>query len=185
MNTKCKKCGRPLRDPMSIARGMGVKCAGLVGGGKRFRASQRPSSGVAYPAVGDNQASMVPFSLVEDRLDQASKVFRQFPSELVNLVLAPSTSGSIAAQIKSYSRRQKPNRINGARLLKQLRSMCIEMRLTFWPGLFMNREPIPCMPYGEEDWKIGENGRVVSKEELVAYLRRYGIISQEQLPPAV
>ena len=26
--TRCKKCGRPLRDPESIARGMGPECAG-------------------------------------------------------------------------------------------------------------------------------------------------------------
>lgn len=182
MESKCKKCGRPLRDPVSIARGMGPNCAGLVRGGKSFRVSRCPSSGVACPTMEGNPASILPFSLVEDRLDQASKIFRQFPSELVNLVLAPSASGSIAAQVKSYSRHQKPNGINGARLLKQLRSMCIEMRLTFWPGMFVNQEPIPCTPYGGNGWKIGESGRVISKEELIAYLRQYGVVSREQLP---
>ena len=156
MNTKCKKCGRPLRDPVSIARGMGAKCAGLAGGGKRYRARLRPSSGAVYPTAGDAQVSKVSSSPVTERPDQASKVFGQFPSDLVNLVLAPPELGSIAAQIKSYSRQRKPNRINSAQLIKQLRSMCIEMRLTFWPGTLheSGTYSLPALRRkGLEDWR--------------------------------
>jgi len=100
-------------------------------------------------------------------------------------VSAPAP-GSIAAQIKLYShRKSKQNEVPAGKLIKQIRRVCIEFRLLFWPGLSMNLEPVACIPYGQDDWKIGENGRVLSKDELVAYLSRYGMISQEQvLAPA-
>ena len=64
-------------------------------------------------------------------------------------------------------------------MLKQIRRMCIEFRLLFWPGLSKNLEPLPCIPCGDNDWKIGEHGSVCSKDELVSYLTRYGIISSQ------
>ena len=46
---KCKKCGRRLKSPMSIARGMGPKCAGITATTERsVRVQRRPNSGAAY-----------------------------------------------------------------------------------------------------------------------------------------
>jgi len=46
---RCKKCGRRLKSPMSIAIGMGSKCAGITSThGKSVRVRIKPSSGVAY-----------------------------------------------------------------------------------------------------------------------------------------
>ncbi len=46
---RCKKCGRRLKSPLSIARGMGPKCAGITStSGKSIRVRSKPSSGVAY-----------------------------------------------------------------------------------------------------------------------------------------
>ncbi len=50
---RCKKCGRALKSPASIARGMGSKCAGVTStSGKRVHPKTRRSSGRAYPSVG-------------------------------------------------------------------------------------------------------------------------------------
>jgi hypothetical protein len=45
--------------------------------------------------------------------------------------------------------------------------------------LSKNLEPLPCIPCGDNDWKIGEHGSVCSKDELVSYLTRYGIINSQ------
>ena len=50
---RCKKCGRVLRDPVSIARGMGPVCAEDTGrSGRRPRVRSRRSSGRVYDAIG-------------------------------------------------------------------------------------------------------------------------------------
>lgn len=179
MKPRCKKCGKPLKDPISIARGMGPKCAGSTTGGKAFHASQRISGSNRYQALTLDHVSSTLFSFVEEPRQQTPVDLDRFPPDLVSLVLSAPTSGDIPARIKFYSRQKKQDRIPAARLLKQIRRMCIEFRLMFWPGLLRNLQPIPCIPCGENDWKIGEDGRVCSKDELVAYLSRYGIIASQ------
>ena len=49
---KCKKCGRILKSSMSLARGMGPKCAGITAtSGKSVRVRSRPTSGVSYTEI--------------------------------------------------------------------------------------------------------------------------------------
>lgn len=180
MLARCKVCGKPLRDSISIARGMGPKCAGVVSSGKSFRSDPHISSETAYSLMGENNATTNLFSFVDERQVRVHETLRRYPSDLVDLVLSAPAAGSIAARIKLHSRRRQNNiEAHPAKLLKQIRRMCIEFRLLFWPGLSMNLEPIPCIPYGENDWKLGENGRVISRDELVAYLSRYGIINSQ------
>lgn len=48
-NPKCKKCGRVLKSAISIARGMGPKCAGVsTTSGKSFHVRNMQSSGLKY-----------------------------------------------------------------------------------------------------------------------------------------
>lgn len=57
----CKKCGRVLKSPASIARGMGSKCAGITTArGKSVRVRMKRSSGTAYQSVdtGGRQAPL-------------------------------------------------------------------------------------------------------------------------------
>ncbi len=50
---RCKKCGRVLKSPASIARGVGSVCAGATGArGKTVRVRMKRSSGKAYQIVG-------------------------------------------------------------------------------------------------------------------------------------
>jgi len=165
---------------MSIARGMGPKCAGVATAGKSFRPHRHADSAATYPLIGADHATLNLFSFVGKQQDRVPPALKDFPADLVDLVLSAPTPGSIAAQIKLYShRKRKENRVPAGQLLKQIRRMCIEFRLLFWPGLSMNLEQMACIPCGQDDWKIGENGSILSKAELVAYLIRYGMISQE------
>ena len=46
---RCKKCGRRLKSPLSIAIGMGPKCAGIKSTpARRVRVQSKPSSRTAY-----------------------------------------------------------------------------------------------------------------------------------------
>ncbi len=182
METRCKVCGKRLRDPMSIARGMGPKCAGIAASGKAYHAKERQFGGSAYSSISPVQASTNLFSFDVEQMHLIPETLRRFPSDLVSLVLSAPAAGSIASRVKLYSRRKKDNNNpDPGKLIKQIRRTCIDCRLQFWPGLSANLQPIPCIPHGENDWKLGENGRVISKDELVAYLGRYGIISVEQV----
>ena len=60
---KCKKCGRRLKSPMSVARGMGSKCAGVTArSGKSVRVRSRSSSGVAYTNIAPSHMQAPLFS---------------------------------------------------------------------------------------------------------------------------
>ena len=180
MPVRCKVCGKPLRDPMSIARGMGPKCAGVSNSGKSFRSPVRATRERRYISAGTIHASPNLFSYVEERQTRLPETLRRYPSDLVELVLSAPGAGMIGTRIKHLSRKgQVTSGADSAGMLKQIRRMCIEFRLLFWPGLFKKLEAIPCIPYGENDWKIGENGKVCSKDELVSYLARYGMISAQ------
>jgi hypothetical protein len=53
---RCKKCKRVLNSPISIARGMGPKCAGVsAASGKNIRVKIKRSSEIAYQSVVSNQ----------------------------------------------------------------------------------------------------------------------------------
>jgi len=70
---KCKKCGRRLKSPMSIARGMGPKCAGITAtSGKSVRIRSRPTSGVPYTELvpSHRQVPLFPGELPEKQLSK-------------------------------------------------------------------------------------------------------------------
>jgi hypothetical protein len=161
---------------------MGPTCAGVSNAGKRFRLQRSIGGSNVFQALDEAPTTVNLFGFSEARQNRVPENLRNFPFDLVELVLTAPAPGSIAERIKSRSRhRQRQEVGQPANLLKQIRRMCIEFRLLFWPGLFMKLEPIPCIPHGENDWKLGENGRVISKAELVSYLSRYGVLSREQI----
>jgi len=50
---RCKKCGRLLKSPASIVRGIGPKCAGVSPkSGKSVRTRIKQNSGIVYQSVG-------------------------------------------------------------------------------------------------------------------------------------
>ena len=191
---RCIKCGRSLRDPDSIARGMGPECAGVIGGHRiRYRPRIRSHGSSSYPANGHGSADTPTlFALVEEGQcveEQAlvkavlpdkgalAEGLMQFPTDLIDLVLSAPAAGAIAWHVKKYSKKKKPEgSMPPGRTLQEIRQMCIDLRLTFWPGICDQGQQIACVPYGEEDWKFENSERVMSREELEAYLSRYGMI---------
>jgi hypothetical protein len=70
---RCKKCGRRLKSPLSIARGMGPKCAGITSShGKSVRVRCKPGHGAAYSdkAPSQIQAPLFPGELPKKRLNE-------------------------------------------------------------------------------------------------------------------
>ena len=193
---RCIKCGRPLRDPESIARGMGPECAGITGSHRiKYRSGVRSHGSSSYAAISHGSAATPTlFSLVEEdeqpeeqpRVEEIStrrnglaEILMQFPTDLVDLVLSAPAAGAIAWHVKNSSKkRKKPEGSTPpGRILQEIRRMCIELRLRFWPGISHQGQPVACIPYGDEDWKLENSNRLMSREELEAYLCRYGMIA--------
>ena len=76
---KCKKCGRVLKNPLSVALGMGQKCAGVSLQRQRFHASARQSSGRAFNAVGAGglQIPLLPSQPPEKKISRKEMVRRK------------------------------------------------------------------------------------------------------------
>jgi hypothetical protein len=76
---RCKKCGRRLKSPLSIAIGMGPKCAGIKPTSRRsVRIQSKPSSRTAYSdkKLVQVQASLFTGELPKKRLSKR-ELFRR------------------------------------------------------------------------------------------------------------
>lgn len=193
--TRCIKCGRPLRDPVSIARRMGPECAGKTGGRHRkYRSGVRSRSDSSYAAVGQgSEAIPTLFGLVEENEQRAERpvieevsarksgpaeILMQYPTDLIDLVLSAPAAGAIAWHVRKYSKKKKSEgSMPLGKILQEIRRMCIDLRLTFWPGMWDHQgQQIACVPHGDEGWKFENSEKVMSRQELEAYLARYGMI---------
>ena len=192
---RCMKCGRPLRDPDSIARGMGPECAGANGGQRRRYRARVSSHGSSYcTAIGHaNTVTPTLFTFVEEdqhieeqslveevlpRKSALAEILMQFPTNLIDLVVSAPAAGAIAWHVKNYSKKKKPEgSMPPGKILQEIRRMCIDLRLTFWPGMSNHQgQQIACIPYGDEGWRFENSEKVISRQELEAYLSRYGMI---------
>jgi hypothetical protein len=180
MQPRCKKCGRPLNDPRSIARGMGPECAGISGGrGKLPRAGNQNGSGSTYNATGTSHTSMSLFAWTGDTDNQARvpDQFARFPPDLLDLVLSAPAAGTIAMRVKSHRRKRSKQEGQAPIVtLKEIRRRCIDLRILFWPGFSSKGEPLACIPCGDDNWRIGMDGREINAGDLVSYLSRYGLL---------
>jgi hypothetical protein len=192
---RCIKCGRPLRDPESIARGMGPECAGARGGHLKIYCSKVRSQRSSYYAAIAHGSAVTPtlFTLADEgqctekqalarpALPSESALTEslvQFPTDLIVLVLSAPATGAIAWHVKNYSKKKKSSdSIPPGRILQDIRRRCIELRVTFWPGMSNHQgQQIACVPYGDEGWKLENSEKIMSRQELESYLSRYGII---------
>lgn len=68
---RCKKCGRPLRDPESIARGMGSECAGISNSrGRSVRVRRQNGSSSTYRCNGVSRDAWGVTGCQSDRVSQ-------------------------------------------------------------------------------------------------------------------
>lgn len=180
MEARCKKCGRVLRDPVSIARGMGTKCAGLSGkGGRSVLVRTHHGSGFAGSPASPGKTVAPLFTWVdnENRQKHVPDQLAAFPPELLGLVLSAPSIGTIPRRLKSHRRKTRSQKGRSPMLtVKAIRRKCINLRMLFWPGFFLKNKPLPCIPCGDGNWRIGEEGREISARDLVSYLSRYGAI---------
>jgi uncharacterized protein DUF6011 len=177
---RCKKCGRPLSDPDSIARGMGPECAGISGSrGKSARVRRQNGSGSMYNALGARHTVMPLFAWVgnDDNQQRIPDQLARFPPDLLDLVLSAPAAGTIAMRVKSHRRKRSKQKGQSPIItLKEIRRMCINLRMLFWPGFSFKGEPLACIPCGDDHWRIGRDGREISAGDLLSYLSRYGVI---------
>lgn len=180
MQLRCKKCGRFLRDPDSIARGMGPECASISGNrGKSSRVRRQKGSGSAYSVPGTNHTAMPLFTWIgnDDNQERVPDQLARFPSDLLDLVLSAPAAGTIALRVKSHGgKRSKHKGQSPIIALREIRRICIELRMLFWPGFSFNGAPLACIPCGDDNWRIGKDGREISAGDLLSYLSRYGVI---------
>ena len=180
MEARCKKCGRPLRDPQSIARGMGPECAGLSRNSRRSlpaRKQNGSSSACKFAGAGITAAPLFTWEENESRQTPLPDSLTHFPPDLVGLVLSAPPAGGIAAQATRHRGQQSGQKSQSPMAaVKEIRRMCIQLRLLFWPGFSFKGEPLACIPCGEDKWKIGQASREISTENLLSYLGRYGVI---------
>jgi len=87
----------------------------------------------------------------------------------------------IAHRVKEYTERigRKKNMPHPRLLLRDIRQACLELRMMFFPGLSQDGKPLACIPCEDGRWKIGKNGREISKSALVAYLSRCGVLRSQ------
>ena len=137
---KCKKCGRVLKSPLSIAMGMGPKCAGVtLTGKKKVNIGLRRSSGRIYNAVGSGSSQMP-------------------------MMISPAPEKNLSRKEQAHRQREERRRL-------------FEERRSFQCGnLVRSKIPLMYEPVGERDWKDSLSGRVMSQEQLQAYLMRYRFI---------
>jgi hypothetical protein len=164
---------------------MGPECAGANGNHRNRYRSRVRSYGAAFTPtiftlVGEGQSveELPTVKEVLSRTDALDQILMQFPTDFIDLVLSPPAAGAIGSHIKNYSKKKKlKGSMPPGRILQEIRRMCIELRLTFWPGM-SNRQgqQIACVPYGDEGWRFEDSEKVMSRQELECYLARYGII---------
>lgn len=180
MQPRCKKCGRPLRDPSSVARGMGPECAGLsVKRSRFFRVRRLNGSGITYSATDTNKKNEPMFVWMdnENRQKRIPDQLAPFPPELLGLVLSAPAAGAIATHLKRHRRKKLTQGDQSPKItLKEIRRRCINLRMLFWPGFSLKGEPLACIPCGDDHWRIGKDGREINVSDLVSYLSRYGAI---------
>ncbi len=138
---KCKKCGRALKSPLSIAMGMGPKCAGVsLTGRKKLNIGLRRSSGRIYNVV-ESGSSQMPMMISQTALE------------------------------KQLSRKEQ------ARRQREERKRLFEERCSFQCGtLVRSKMQLTYEPVGEQEWRDSLSGKVLSQEQLHAYLARYRFI---------
>jgi hypothetical protein len=174
---------------------MGPECAGDIGGRRRkYRSGVRSRSGSSYTAIRQG-SSVTPtlFGLVAEntqRVEQLvveevsppksgpAEILMQYPTDLIGLVLSAPAAGAIAWHVRKYAKKKKAQgAMPPGKILQEIRRMCIDLRLTFWPGMWdRHGQQIACVPCGDEDWKFENSEKVMSRQELETYLARYGMI---------
>jgi len=174
---------------------MGPECAGVHRGHQiRYRSGAHSHGSSSYAASDQSNSGISTLFTLVDEDEQAEEqpvfekvsthssgfreILTQFPTDLVDLVLSAPAAGAIAWHVKKYAKKKKPaGSMPPGRTLQEIRRMCIDLRLTFFPGMSTPQgRQIACVPYGNDGWRFENSEKVMSRQELESYLSRYGMI---------
>jgi len=128
---------------------------------------------------GKNQATIPMFSWTgkDDLRECIPDQLSRFPPDLLFLVLSAPPRGAIAMRVKSHRRKRSQGKGQSPIFtLREIRRTCINLRMLFWPGFSSKGEQLACIPCGDNNWRIGKDGREISADNLVSYLSRYRVI---------
>jgi hypothetical protein len=90
---------------------------------------------------------------------------------------AVGSGSSQMPMLISQTREKKLSRKEQARRQREERRRLFEQRQSFQCGMLVrSKTPLMYEPIGEKDWKDNLSGRVMSQEQLQAYLLRYRFI---------
>ncbi|MFZ1042156.1 MAG: DUF6011 domain-containing protein [Anaerolineales bacterium] len=165
-SVKCRVCGRQLHNPISVAMGIGPKCAGgRPGTERRIRARPRTASHRLYASNAHLTTQTMPL------IGTTELVYRD---QLLRLVTVPSTREQFCAELANMKRGTKKK-------LRRLRWEMLLARRTFCAGaFFMNEEQCMYEPVNEDSWREVHSPRVIRSLDLESYLNRIGVIATER-----
>ena len=170
---RCSKCRRPLKDPVSIALGIGPVCRGTSNGGRLVHVRSRRSSGHIYAVASVSGQQM---NLFAPGVEEKSKSFCQDsfdaiqPKGFGKQLQATTQPKGFGLQLQVAT---QPKRIA---VTKQARRVAYENHEPFQLGINTHyREPIIYAPISEETWETND-GHQTTHTALGNYLRRFGWI---------
>lgn len=143
---RCKKCGRVLKSPESIARGMGPECAGAPPGkGRSPHVRSRGRSGKAYQVYeSSTQLALTAIALPDEKPKKLSA---------------------------------KEKRLLDAKAKRAERLKKFQARERFQAGrLAGSNMPLFYSPTDNGCWLSEFSQKIMSADELLAYLKRYNFV---------
>ncbi len=166
MKPTCRKCGRVLTSPESIARGMGPECAGDSGTRRRVRTRSRRGGGRRYDAVGGGHAGQQTLSLFAGFTPQPAG---PLPIAAAPMLTLPPAQPAAPAQVRAGKKAQAAVR----KERRAAHTQAFHARQPFSVGLAPNlTDFVPV----EGGWQNVQTGRFSTHDDLRRYLERYGFI---------
>ena len=165
-SVKCRICGRKLRNPISVAMGIGPKCAGgRPGTGRRIQARPRTASHRLYAGNAHLMTQTMPL------IEMTGLTYRD---QLLRLVTVPLTREQFCAELANMKRGTK-------RELSRMRAELLKARTAFCAGIFLMASGEQCKyePIDQSSWCEVHSKRTVENLDLGTYLKQIGVVAPE------
>lgn len=166
-SVKCRVCGRQLHSPISVAMGIGPKCAGgRPGTGRRIQARPRTASHRLYSSNAHLTTQTMPL------IGTTELVYRD---QLLQLVTVPLTREQFCAELANMKRGTKSE-------LSRMRAELLEARTAFCAGIFFMASGEQCAyePVDQLSWREVHSKRAMENVDLGTYLKQIGVVAPER-----
>jgi len=166
-SVKCRICGRKLHNPISVARGIGPKCAGgRPGTGRRIQARPRTASPRLYAGNTHWTTQTTPL------IGTTELVYRD---QLLRLVTVPLTREQFCAELANMKRGTKGE-------LSRMRAELLKAHTAFCAGIFLMASGEQCKyePFDQLSWREVHSKRPMKNLDLGTYLKQIGVVAPER-----